>query len=125
MLHIGKIIFQIILFSLLSILSSAISNFLQIPIPGAIIGIGILYILLAGGYVKLSWFQSGSDFLIDNLLLFFIPSAIGIITYSEFFGSLGLFMLTIVIISILAVLFSIIACTVWASKLKRRGYHLW
>ncbi len=122
--RIAKIFWQVLLLSMMSLVGTGISQFLEVPIPGALIGMGILYLLLMKGYVKLAWIEDGAGFLIANLLLFFIPSAIGIIDYSHLFGMAGLGLLSVVVISIFLVWQSILGATLWSFKFKRRGYRL-
>lgn len=119
------IVLQVLAFMALYYVGAVISYSLNIPVPGGLIGMAILLVLLGGGYVKLEWFEDGAAFLISNLLLFFVPSAIGIIQYNYLFGSVGILLLAVVITSIVAVLASIMGTTMWAMKLKRKGYRLW
>ncbi|MEH7087197.1 CidA/LrgA family protein, partial [Neobacillus drentensis] len=46
---------------------------LHLPIPGSIIGMILIFILLQTGVMKLSWIERGSNWLLDEMLLFFIP----------------------------------------------------
>ena len=45
-----------------------------VPIPGNLIGMVLLYALLAAGIVKLSWFEPAGSFLIRHLAFFFESS---------------------------------------------------
>lgn len=123
--NIAKAAGQIVLLTAIGLLGTAISNFLNIPIPGSLLGMFILFGLLMSGLIKIEWVELGAALLIGDLLLFFIPSATGIIQYTDLFGVTGALLVVVVITSIVIVLASIVASTVWVTGLKRRGYKLW
>ena len=52
---------------------------LSLPISGGVVGLTLLLISLLAGVFKLDWIKSGSDLLLAELLLFFIPCIIGLI----------------------------------------------
>lgn len=119
------IIAQVLLISFVSIIGMKISSYFALPVPGSLVGMLLLFALLCTGIVKIEWFEKGSSLLIGELLLFFIPSAIGIIQYSQLFGSTGALLLGVVIVSILTVLASIVGITMWVTRFKRKGYRVW
>ncbi len=114
---------QIVLLSAIALLGDAIATLTQLPVPGALIGMALLYIALWRGWVRLEWFAAGADILIRDLLLFFIPAAVGIMQYTDLFGTLGAFLVTSVVLSILIVLWVISASTVLMMHLRRRKWH--
>lgn len=119
------IIGQIILLSAISVVSELISVRFALPIPGSLLGMIVLFLLLLSGIVKVEWFEKGASLLIGELLLFFIPSAIGIIQYTQLFGSTGALLLGVVIVSIAILLISIVSGTMWVTHFKRKGYKVW
>lgn len=60
-----------------------ISRVLHLPIPGNVIGMFIMLILLGTGVVKVEKVIQVSNFFLDNIALFFIPSVAAIIIYYE------------------------------------------
>lgn len=76
-----------------------ISNMLHIGIPGSILGIIILFILLKTKIVKLKWIEVGGNWLLAEFLLFFIPSAVGVIQYKSMLMDNGLKIISIIILS--------------------------
>ena len=58
---------------------------LSLPISGGVVGLTLLLISLLAGVFKLDWIKSGSDLLLAELLLFFIPCIIGLIKYKHLF----------------------------------------
>lgn len=54
-----------------------------LPIPGNLAGLGFLFAALSLGWIKMSWVEEGARWLLAELLLFFIPSAVGIVQYPQ------------------------------------------
>jgi holin-like protein len=62
---------------------------LALPIPGNLVGMVLLYTLLALGIVKLSWFEAAGSFLIRHLAFFFVPITVGLMDAGSLFASRG------------------------------------
>jgi len=69
-----------IIFVLLFI-GDAVSNLLNIPIPGNVIGMVLMTIVLKYKIIKLKDVKPVSDVLVKNLAFFFIPPGVGVIVY--------------------------------------------
>ena len=78
-------------------IGNSISSYLHIPIPGSIIGLGLLFLLLQFEIVKLEWIELGAGLLLSELLLFFIPSAIGVIDYDALLGVQGMKVIGVIV----------------------------
>jgi holin-like protein len=90
-----------------SLLINTLAAWLHFPIPGSILGMVILFLLLEFGVVRLNWVEIGASWLLAELLLFFIPSAIGVMKYSAMLESDGLRILAVVLLGT----FAVIACS--------------
>jgi len=101
---IGIIILQIGLIQLFLFVGIGLKELLSIPLPATIIGLILLFLSLHFRLVKLEWVEQGGRWLMAELLLFFIPSTIGIINYRELMSVDGLWMLVIIFISTMIVL---------------------
>ena len=77
------IILQILFIHIFLFLGSAVKAIVPIPIPSAMVGLLLLFLSLLLGIVKLEWVEQGGNWLLAELLLFFIPSAVGIVNYDE------------------------------------------
>lgn len=77
------IMLQILLIHIFLFLGSAVKLIVPIPIPAAMVGLLLLFFSLLLGIVKLEWIEQGGNWLLAELLLFFIPSAVGIVNYEE------------------------------------------
>lgn len=76
-------ILQITIFFFLSFLGTEISKLTNLPIPGALIGVLLLFLLLQKKIIPLKYLEQGGNWLLAELLLFFIPSAVGLIKYQD------------------------------------------
>lgn len=65
------------------IIGNALSKWVALPIPGNIIGMGILFFLLYTGILKKHHIENVARFLLDNMAFFFIPSGVAILVYYE------------------------------------------
>ncbi|WP_440951808.1 CidA/LrgA family protein [Methanococcoides sp. FTZ1] len=75
-----KRIVQFAIILSICIAGNALHNFLNIPIPGSVLGMLLLLALLLTGILKLSMIEDVSNFLLKHLSFFFIPAAVGLIT---------------------------------------------
>jgi holin-like protein len=82
-MKIMTIIVQILFIHVFLFLGSVITAVVPLPIPSSMVGLLVLLLALLLGIVKLEWIEQGGNWLLAELLLFFIPSAVGIINYDE------------------------------------------
>lgn len=85
-------------------LGEGIVRLAQLPLPGSIAGLFLLFILLATGGIKLSTVRRGAQWYLAEMLLFFIPAVLAILDHSEFFGLLGLKILAVILLGTLLVM---------------------
>lgn len=64
-------------------LSKLILNVANIAFPAPILGIIILFVLLKIGLIKENWIENFCNFMLKNMILFFIPIFVGIISYTD------------------------------------------
>ncbi|PZE20732.1 CidA/LrgA family holin-like protein [Paenibacillus xerothermodurans] len=80
---------QIISFIIVSKLMNFLADYFHLPIPGSILGIIVVFALLQAKIIRLSWVDFGAKWLIAEMLLFFIPSAVGVVQYKSLMLSSG------------------------------------
>ncbi|WP_243449983.1 CidA/LrgA family protein [Neobacillus terrae] len=83
------IIIQILFLHIFLFMGYGVKHVLPIPIPASMIGLIFLFLGLKFKMVKLEWVEQGGNWLLAELLLFFIPSAVGIVNYHEIFSIQG------------------------------------
>jgi holin-like protein len=74
-----KLLFQLGIIFLISILGDFLSALLDIGIPGNVIAMLLMFGLLLSGMLKASHIKETSDFLLKNMVLFFIPPIVNLI----------------------------------------------
>lgn len=60
-----------------------ISSLLDLPIPGNVLGMGLLLFGLIAGLVDVKWFEDAAEALLSNMALFFVPAGVGVMVYSD------------------------------------------
>lgn len=70
-----------------------------LPIPGNVIGVVLLFTLLATGVIKLKHVETAADFLLKHLVFFFVPIAVGLMEWGGVFYDYGLILLAAIVIS--------------------------
>jgi len=106
MKHAVKGTFQVAVLMLFSYAMNQLAGLLHLPVPGSILGIIVLFLLLESGVVKLEWIEVGANWLLAELLLFFIPAAVGVMKYFAMLESDGVRILLVVIFSTVVVMAS-------------------
>lgn len=98
------IIMQVISLILLSKIGDIVVAFLHLSIPGSIIGLFLLLFLLFKKWVRVQWFELGASLLLSEMLLFFVPSATGIVQYGALISADGWRLFLVIAISTLFVM---------------------
>lgn len=113
---------QVAGFMLLSTLMSQLAELAHIPIPGSILGIAVVFILLETGVLKLEWLELGANWLLAELLLFFIPAAVGVMNYFTVLEADGFRILAVVLLStVLVMAGSGLTATLISSRKERKS----
>lgn len=93
---------------------------LDLPVPAGVVGLAALLALLFSGSVAPGWVKAGADWLLADMLLFFIPAAVAVVQYGGLFKSDGWRLALVVVAGTLTVMVAV-ACTVErAARLERR-----
>ncbi|MCZ0703809.1 holin-like protein [Natronobacillus azotifigens] len=82
-MKIFTVFLQVVFIHVFLFLAMGLRYIFSIPLPTTIIGLFLLFFALCFGVVKLEWVEKGANWLMAELLLFFIPSAVGIVNYEE------------------------------------------
>lgn len=76
-----KILRQFAFILALTLLGDLIKKFFNLPLPGSVIGMLILFLLLSFKVVKVESLKEISSFLLDHLAFFFVPGGVGLMAY--------------------------------------------
>ncbi|MDQ0242707.1 holin-like protein [Bacillus fengqiuensis] len=94
----GKIILQIGLLSIFYTIGTWIQQAFQLVIPGSLIGMFLLFGLLAANILPLHWFELGGETLLAVMPFLLLPSTVGLMDYGSFLMQKGvnLFVTTVI-----------------------------
>ena len=68
---------------LFQLCGEVLSRGLDLPIPGNVMGMGLLLLGLMTRLVDVKWLEEAADILLSNMALFFVPAGVGVMVYGE------------------------------------------
>lgn len=98
------IIIHIIILYAFSLIGTWIKELFNLSVPGSVVGLLLLFILLMSNIIKVEWIEQGAQFLISNLVFFFIPATVGVMNYFDLFKGKGILLIMVVLISTVLVM---------------------
>lgn len=76
-----------------------IQNWFNLPIPGSIIGLLLLFLLLTLNIIPENWVKDGANLLLSLMMFFFVPATVGIMNYFHIFQGKGILLVMAIILS--------------------------
>lgn len=123
--YFAKVIIQIGLLLIFWWIGSLLQQALNLPVSAGVIGLFLVLIGLVSGVFKLQWIKTGSDFMLAELVLFFIPCVVGLINYKSLFIAEGWQLITAIVLGTLCVMvftaYTVHFCFKLESRLKQRS----
>ncbi len=95
---------QLLLYIGLFIFSSWLVNWPRLPLPANVVGMLLLLALIVTGIVPLRWVKAGANWLLAEMLLFFIPAVVAVVNYSDLLRAEGARICLVIAVSTLLVL---------------------
>lgn len=68
------------------LMGEAIVSGLQLPFPGPVVGLLLLWVALERGWVYLQAVETAARLLLEHLVLFFVPVVVGAMVYIDLFA---------------------------------------
>jgi holin-like protein len=99
-----RFIVQFLTILLIYLFGNRLVLWLDLPIPGSIVGMVLLFVALSLGVCKLKWVEAVAQLHIKHFTLLFIPFAVGVWHYTDIFRLEGLKLVVILTTSSLFVL---------------------
>ncbi|WP_425803002.1 CidA/LrgA family protein [Desulfitobacterium sp. Sab5] len=99
-------IIQIAILYVFSVAGNYLAKVLHLSFPGSLIGMGLLFLLLRLRIFRYRWVVIGGNWLLTELLLFFIPTVVAVIQYEDLIHKAGLEFLFIILIGSIIVMIS-------------------
>ncbi|WP_118138431.1 CidA/LrgA family protein [Oceanicella sp. SM1341] len=75
-----------------------------LPLPGSIVALAAVLVLLARRRLCVSSVRRGANWLLAEMLLFFVPAVLAVLEHREFLGLLGLKVLAVILVGTLSVM---------------------
>ena len=79
--HIARLLIELVVLLAIYFLGTQLAVWLAWPIPGGVVGLGLLLATFATGLVKPAALQLGAGVLMAEMLLFFIPALMSLLDY--------------------------------------------
>jgi len=98
------IVLQVLFIHVFLFLGAALKVVIPLPIPASMFGLILLFLALYLNIVKLEWVEKGATWLMAELLLFFVPSAVGIVNYDDILSLQGVEIVLLIGVSTVIVL---------------------
>jgi holin-like protein len=96
------------------------TRMLHLPVPGGVVGLVVLLALLFCGGITPRWIKAGADWLLSDMLLFFIPAAVAAVQYGGLFREDGWRLALVVVGGTLMVMIAVAFAVEQAARLERR-----
>ena len=95
---------QLLVLIVIYVVGEQLVQFFQVPLPGSVVGMVLLFVLLTTGIIKVSQINETVSFLLKHMAFFFIPITVGLLNYGELFQNSGIVLLGSLIVSLVIAL---------------------
>jgi len=99
-----RLLIELIALLAIYLLGCQLAVWLTLPIPGGVVGLGLLLATFASGLIKPAALQLGAGVLMAEMLLFFIPALMSLLDYGGLLRNDGWRILLVIGFSTLAVM---------------------
>ncbi|ASV34759.1 murein hydrolase regulator LrgA [Pseudomonas sp. NS1(2017)] len=99
-----RLLIELVVLLAIYLLGCQLAVWLALPIPGGVVGLGLLLATFASGLVKPAALQLGAGVLMAEMLLFFIPALMSLLDYGGLLRNDGWRILLVIGFSTLAVM---------------------
>ena len=96
---IWKFLWQMAFLMALFLASNWLVGATNLPIPGNVLGIIVLFLLLLTGVVKEDHISTAANFLLKHMVFFFVPVAVGLMQWGGVFYDYGWILLAAIVVS--------------------------
>lgn len=100
----GRRLTELVVLLAIYLLGCQLAAWLAWPIPGGVVGLGLLLVAFASGLVQPATLQLGAGVLMAEMLLFFIPALMSLLDYGGLVRNEGWRILLVIGCSTLAVM---------------------
>lgn len=88
---------------ILFLLGEWIAGWIPFPVPGAVVGMILIFALLQSRIIPLSWVEKAADYILIFMGMFYIPYGVGIVESGHLLTEWGIPILGLVVVTVLSV----------------------
>ncbi|MEP9353456.1 CidA/LrgA family protein [Xanthobacter sp. KR7-65] len=99
-----SMLMQIALLAVFWGVGEAVVRVTGLPVPGGIVGMGVVLALLSTGWVRPASVRRGASWLLAEMLLFFVPAVMAVLDHKELIGFDGLKIGAVILLGTLVVM---------------------
>jgi holin-like protein len=96
-----------------------VAAWLHLPFSGGVVGLLVMVALLMTGTLRPAAVEQGADWLLSNMLLFFIPLVVSVVQFSDLLKSEGLRLFASIGLGFISVLLATAFTVEWVCRLER------
>lgn len=114
---------QVALLIAFCLLGKAVAQALQLPVPGSVLALGLVLLLLATRIVPAAGLRRGADWLLAEMLLFFIPAVMAVSQHMPVLRHAGARILAVILLGTVVVMgaTALLVDRVWRWEQRRAG----
>ncbi|EIL96444.1 MULTISPECIES: CidA/LrgA family protein [Rhodanobacter] len=95
---------QVLLLVVLCAVCEYVVRAWRLPVPGSVLALGVLLLMLACGVVPMSSLRRGADWLLAEMLLFFIPAVMAVSQHAALLRAEGVRIVAVILIGTVLVM---------------------
>lgn len=101
------------------LVADAASRYFALPMSGGVLGLLAVVVLLLAGWLPLGTIKLGAEWLLAEMLLFFVPAVVAIIKYIELFRHEGVRLVAVIVLGTVMVMIATAVAVDWAWRAER------
>ena len=101
-------------------LADQAASALQLPFSGGVVGLALLVVLLLAGWVRPAAIELGANWLLANMLLFFIPLVVSVVQFTELLKTQGLILFLNIGLGFASVMLATALTVEWVCRHERK-----
>ena len=101
-------------------LADEAASALHLPFSGGVVGLFVLVALLLSGWVRPAAIELGANWLLANMLLFFIPLVVSVVQFTQLLKSQGLLLFVNIGLGFASVMLATALTVEWVCRYERK-----
>ena len=101
-------------------LADEAASALHLPFSGGVVGLFVLVALLLSGWVRPTTIELGANWLLANMLLFFIPLVVSVVQFTQLLKAQGLMLFVNIGLGFASVMLATALTVEWVCRYERK-----